>query len=125
MSRRICKYCGRDEPTWVFDPHCPAASDQSLTVCCDFVPRESVQGLLRLGAGTASDNEGRLVRCGCGVVRNDEDPLVQIAFNAHKFVTREPGNRPMDVDSYEQPRVCRGCGCVYMLPKPQAPTVPT
>lgn len=52
-----------------------------------------------------------LVRCGCGLVRTDEDkPAALIAHRAHLAW------------EHEAPRVCRGCACVYMLPKQQPPS---
>lgn len=57
--------------------------------------------------------ERELVRCGCGVVRNDEDALVSMAF-AWMILTSE-------FLELEPPRTCRGCGGFYALPKPSAP----
>lgn len=54
-----------------------------------------------------------LVRCGCGLVRNDEDRPVPLSL--------EWFERDMDPHLYELPRACRGCGGLYMLPKPTAP----
>lgn len=48
-----------------------------------------------------------LVRCGCGLVRTDQDKLAALA------------NLSWD---HELPRICRGCSVVYMLPKQQAPS---
>ena len=62
-----------------------------------------------------------LVRCGCGVVRNDEDANAKVLF----YWAKPPsGATGLYVEGFEFPRVCRGCSCIYMLPKPQAPTVP-
>lgn len=52
-----------------------------------------------------------LVRCGCGLVRTDEDKIA----NLHRY-TFDPN------ETHEAPRTCRGCACVYMLPKQQAPS---
>lgn len=62
-----------------------------------------------------------LVRCGCGLVRNDDDNLA-LPSPAIGWCTFAPP--PDGVELCEAPRVCRGCGCVYMLPKPQAPSSP-
>jgi hypothetical protein len=57
--------------------------------------------------------ERELVKCGCGLVRNDEDAIsVGMAVAARATSTGY---------NFESPRICRGCGCVYMLPKPSAP----
>lgn len=58
-----------------------------------------------------------LVRCGCGLVRNDEDPPAPLLLEWF-----QRWNERMDPERFEQPRVCRGCGVVYMLPKPTAPS---
>lgn len=53
-----------------------------------------------------------LVRCGCGLVRNDEDqPCWQLQAMSAALKPK-----------YELPRVCRGCGCIYALPKQQPPS---
>lgn len=57
--------------------------------------------------GRSSPPARVLVRCGCGLVRTDEDKLAALA----------------NLDSeHEFPRVCRGCSSVYMLPKQRAPS---
>jgi hypothetical protein len=61
--------------------------------------------------GRSSAPVRTLVRCGCGLVRTDEDAL------AHLY---QYGSHPYD--ARQQPRVCRGCSCVYMLPKQQPPS---
>lgn len=67
-----------------------------------------------------------LVRCGCGEVRNDQDPPVPLALVGdlvflHYGAQIPALERPAKL---EPPRACRGCGSVYMLPKPSAPTEP-
>ncbi len=65
-----------------------------------------------------SDRE--LVRCGCGVVRNDEDrPCWPLQGMAVRPVTVPEGERLRG--GYELPRLCRGCGCIYALPKQSPP----
>lgn len=60
-----------------------------------------------------------LVRCGCGEVRTDEDPLAHPDF-VGMYLCGAP--YPLERGRFEAPRVCWRCGCVYMLPKPSAPT---
>jgi hypothetical protein len=64
--------------------------------------------------------ERELVRCGCGLVRNDDDrpfPMLAIAFHENRWTRADIA---ADV-GWEAPRSCRGCGCVYQLPKPTEP----
>lgn len=61
--------------------------------------------------GRSSAPARLLVRCGCGLVRTEEDKYA----NLHQY-TFHPS------EAHEQPRICRGCSCVYMLPKQQLPT---
>lgn len=63
--------------------------------------------------GRSSAPSRLLVRCGCGLVRTDEDALT---------VGRVAGFDLYDYHRREAPRICRGCGCVYMLPKQQPPS---
>jgi len=67
-------------------------------------------------------NEPRpdLVRCGCGVVRNDDDKPAPLAVSQLIAIS----GILIDPERYELPRVCRGCNGLYMLRRPQAPTVP-
>lgn len=69
--------------------------------------------------------DARLVRCGCGLVRNDDDHELEIRSASDWAARVQLVSASWTLDSFEKPRLCRGCGCVYMLPKPQAPTVPT
>lgn len=70
--------------------------------------------------------ERELVRCGCGTVRNDEDPPVPLAFaswqEVHQMGIRHFRPSPEEPPELEAPRACRRCGAVYMLPRQQAPT---
>lgn len=63
--------------------------------------------------------ERSLVRCGCGVVRNDEDEPATVATLNLAFSMQ--AREPVQVGILEPPRVCRGCGGVYQLPKQQEP----
>lgn len=60
-----------------------------------------------------------LVRCGCGLVRNDEDARAPLAF---VFEATYGVAFADNVAAFELPRSCRGCGSVYILPKPQPPS---
>lgn len=63
-----------------------------------------------------------LVRCGCGVVHHDADrrvPLVTLQGLMSFQMQEEIAG--LD-EGLEPPRSCRRCGCVYMLPKQQAPS---
>lgn len=55
-----------------------------------------------------------LVKCGCGVIRNDEDAPAPVSLDW--FSSR------VEPERFELPRTCRGCGALYMLPKPTAPS---
>lgn len=61
-----------------------------------------------------------IVRCGCGVVRNDEDAAVPLAVAAHSGQVLF-----WNATEFEAPRACRRCGSVYVLPRPRSPTEPT
>lgn len=63
-----------------------------------------------------------IVRCGCGVVRNDQDHELEIRA-ATDWASRVALVSSTFVHGYfEPPRACRGCGCVYVLPKPEHAT---
>ena len=69
------------------------------------------------------------VRCGCGVLRgSSEDPLLQVpamvaavlAEVVDEIYGTEPAHLPFE--NYQAPRICRGCGAVYMLPRQVEPS---
>lgn len=70
--------------------------------------------------------ERELVRCACGLVRNDEDAPAPLALAA--WLDTGQGSAVFrsvpELDTHEGPRLCRGCSCLYMLPRPQAPQQP-
>lgn len=85
--------------------------------------------------------ERELVRCGCSTVRNDADPPLPLLLGAwivlaggsmqrtvytfSELLQPEPGEDLGQLqglaEKFEPPRACRGCGSVYMLPKPSSP----
>jgi hypothetical protein len=64
--------------------------------------------------------ELELVRCGCGLVRNDEDAAAPV--HVWQFLSANRGKTEPGESPYEIPRLCRGCGSLYMLPKQTAPS---
>ncbi len=59
-----------------------------------------------------------LVRCGCGLVRNQDDQVAPVSLALEWFSREEADQR------FEFPRICRGCGSLYMLPRQTAPSSP-